>query len=198
MKYLVVGPSWVGDMVMAQSLFMTLKKRHPDCCIEVLAPAWSRPLLDRMPEVNASIDMPVGHGKLDLGMRRKVARELARYKYDEAILLPNSLKSALIPWFAGIPVRTGWRGEMRFGLLNDIRLLDKNRYPLMVERFVALGLPAQEKLPEELPRPALQIAEESLAAALDKYSLETSRPVLALCPGAEFGPAKRWPGRVLR
>ncbi|MGY0218448.1 lipopolysaccharide heptosyltransferase II [Endozoicomonadaceae bacterium StTr2] len=193
MKYLVVGPSWVGDMVMAQSLFKTLKQQHPDCCIEVLAPAWSRPLLDRMPEVHTSINMPVGHGKLDLGMRRKVARELARYKYDEAILLPNSLKSALIPWLAGIPVRTGWRGEMRFGLLNDIRLLDKKRYPLMVERFVALGLPAQAKLPEQIPRPALQIAEDSLAAALETYHLETDRPVLALCPGAEFGPAKRWP-----
>ena len=193
MKYLVVGPSWVGDMVMAQSLFMTLKKQHPEASIDVLAPTWSRPLLDRMPEVSNSIDMPVGHGKLDIGLRRRVAAQLRQQGYDEAILLPNSLKSALIPWFAGIPTRTGWRGEMRFGLLNDIRLLDKKRYPLMVERFIALGLPACAALPEALPAPALQIAPDSLAQALADYELKTDRPVLALCPGAEFGPAKRWP-----
>ncbi len=192
-KYLIVGPSWVGDMVMAQTLFIALKQQNPDAIIDVLAPGWSRPIIDRMPEVRQGIDMPVGHGKLDLGIRRQVAKNLKAEGYDHAILLPNSLKSALIPFLAGIPVRTGWRGEMRYGLLNDLRVLNKEDYPLMVERFVALAYPDNEVLPHPLPAPALQVDEELVSGVLEKYSLNTEAPILALCPGAEFGPSKQWP-----
>ena len=190
---LVVGAAWVGDMVMAQALFMALRQRHPDCRITVLAPAWSRPLLARMPEVDAAIDLPFAHGELNLAGRLQLARGLAPKGFDRAIVLPNSFKSALIPALAGIPVRTGWRGEMRFGLLNDIRLLDKRRYPRMVERFVALAHPPGRPLPEPLPRPHLRADPERLAALRARFVLDPERPVLALCPGAEFGPAKRWP-----
>ena len=193
MKILIVGPSWVGDMVMAQTLFIALKSHHPDAIIDVLAPQWSRPILERMPEVNAALNMPVGHGSLQLGMRRKLGQQLRREGYDQAIVLPNSLKSALVPFFAGIPKRTGWRGEMRYGLLNDIRLLNKTRYPLMIERFIALGSDGGAALPDPLPRPNLVVNEVNVAACLDKYALDLTRPVLALCPGAEFGEAKRWP-----
>ena len=116
-RILVVGAAWVGDMVMAQALFMALRRRHPECRITVLAPAWSRPLLARMPEVDAAIDLPFAHGEFNLGGRLALARGLEPKRFDQAIVLPNSFKSALIPAFAGIPVRTGWRGEMRFGLL---------------------------------------------------------------------------------
>ncbi|WP_312724039.1 lipopolysaccharide heptosyltransferase II [Stutzerimonas nitrititolerans] len=192
MNILIVGPSWVGDMVMAQTLFVCLKQRHPDCQIDVLAPEWSRPILERMPEVRQALSFPVGHGVLDMATRRKVAQSL-RGQYQQAILLPNSLKSALVPFFAGIPKRTGWRGEMRFGLLNDMRKLDKQRYPLMIERFMALAFEADAELPKPYPQPRLQIDEASRVAALAKFGLELDRPVLALCPGAEFGEAKRWP-----
>lgn len=181
---------------MAQSLFKVLKQRLPATDIDVLAPAWSRPILERMPEVNRGIDMPVGHGQLLLGERYRLGKSL-RGLYDQAILLPNSLKSALIPTFAQIPLRTGWRGEMRFGLLNDIRRLDKARYPLMVQRFVALAYPPGKSLPglpsPLLPYPKLEVKQEQLPALLAAYQLDPERPVLALCPGAEFGPAKRWP-----
>lgn len=180
-------------MVMAQTLFTTLKQRNPDCRIDVLAPAWSRPLLERMPEVNAAIAMPIGHGELALGKRWSLAQHLRKKNYDVAYVLPNSLKSALIPAFAGIPLRVGWRGEMRFGLLNDIRLLDKQRYPLMIERFIALAYAEGKALPETLPRPRLAVVESRLPGLCEKFDLDLSRPVLALCPGAEFGPAKRWP-----
>lgn len=197
MKILIVGPSWVGDMVMAQTLFMALKARDPDAIIDVLAPQWSRPILERMPEVHAALDMPIGHGSLQLGMRRKLGRQLRSHGYDQAIVLPNSLKSVLVPFFAGIPERTGWRGEMRYALLNDIRLLDKARYPLMIERFIALayepGIPLSKKWPEGLPRPKLVVDTANVETSLARYSLDVSRPVLALCPGAEFGEAKRWP-----
>ena len=179
-------------MVMAQTLFVCLKQRHPDCQIDVLAPEWSRPILERMPEVRQALSFPLGHGVLDLATRRTVAQRL-RGQYDQAILLPNSLKSALVPFFAGIPKRTGWRGEMRFGLLNDMRKLDKQRYPLMIERFMALAFEPDAELPKPYPRPSLQIDEASRLAALSKFGLELDRPVLALCPGAEFGESKRWP-----
>src|SRR5690606_9930606 len=129
-----------GDMVMAQTLFKLLRANNPALNIDVLAPAWSLPLLARMPEVRKGIPMPIGHDSLDIGTRWHLGRTLRAAQYDQAILLPNSLKSALVPWFARIPLRTGWRGEMRYGLLNDLRQLDKQRYPLMIQRFAALGL----------------------------------------------------------
>ncbi|AGA85058.1 lipopolysaccharide heptosyltransferase II [Stutzerimonas stutzeri] len=192
MNILIVGPSWVGDMVMAQTLFVCLKQRHPDCQIDVLAPEWSRPILERMPEVRQALSFPVGHGVLDMATRRKVAQSL-RGQYQQAILLPNSLKSALVPFFAGIPKRTGWRGEMRFGLLNDMRKLDKQRYPLMIERFMALAFEPGSDLPKPYPNPSLRIDTETRDAALARFGLSLDRPVLALCPGAEFGESKRWP-----
>lgn len=192
MNILIIGPSWVGDMVMAQTLFVCLKRQHPDCQIDVLAPEWSRPLLERMPEVREALSFPLGHGTFELATRRRIGQQL-RGRYDQAILLPNSLKSALVPYFAGIPKRTGWRGEMRFGLLNDIRTLDKARYPLMIERFMALAYPPGAELPKPYPEPRLVIDPASRDTALERFGLSLDRPVLALCPGAEFGEAKRWP-----
>jgi len=116
-------------------------------------------------------------------------------QYQQAIVLPNSLKSALIPLMAGIPLRTGWRGEMRFGLLNDIRLLNKKRYPLMVQRFVALADSSAAPVPENCPQPALQVDATAAGYLLQRLGLDAAQPLLALCPGAEFGPAKRWPER---
>jgi len=192
MRILIIGPSWVGDMVMAQTLFQCLKQRHPECEIDVLAPEWSRPILERMPEVRAALSFPLGHGALELATRRRIGRSL-KGQYDQAILLPNSLKSALVPFFAGIAKRTGWRGEFRYGLLNDVRTLDKARYPLMIERFMALAYDRGADLPTPYPRPSLRIDPLSRDAALAKFGLSLDRPVLALCPGAEFGESKRWP-----
>lgn len=192
-KILVVGPAWVGDMVMAQCLFKVLKQQSPQVEIDVLAPAWSLPLLARMPEVSSSIVMPIGHGKLALRERYQIGKSLRNKGYDQAIVLPNSFKSALIPFWAKIPVRTGWSREMRFLLLNDVRRLNKKNLPLMIERFMALGLSPKEKLPAEYPKPELHISADSCAQALANHQLKTDRPILALCPGAEFGPAKRWP-----
>lgn len=195
-KYLIIGPSWVGDMVMAQSLFKALNKQSPSSSIDVLAPAWSRPILERMPEVNKAIDMPLGHGRFGWSERRQLGHSLRSQAYDHAIVLPNSWKSALIPWFAKIPVRTGWLGELRYGLLNDIRKLQKDVLPLMVQRFVALAY-AQgshyEVEPDQCPAPLLMVDQSNKSALLSQFSLTQDRPVLVLCPGAEFGPAKQWP-----
>ncbi len=181
-------------MVMAQSLFKVLAERTPGVVIDVLAPGWSRPLLERMPEVAAAIDMPLGHGQLELRQRWRLGRSLIERGYDQAILLPNSLKSALVPFFAKIPLRTGWVGEMRYGLLNDIRRLDRSRLSMTVQRFVALAYPADSSGVPDIPPPRLEVEQDSVNAALEALALtRDDRPILALCPGAEYGPAKRWP-----
>ncbi|MGO4746167.1 ADP-heptose--LPS heptosyltransferase RfaF [Serratia quinivorans] len=198
MKILVIGPSWVGDMMMSQSLYRTLKAEHPTAEIDVMAPAWCRPLLARMPEVNQALSMPLGHGALALGERRRLGRALRANGYDRAYVLPNSFKSALVPFFAQVPQRTGWRGEMRYGLLNDIRVLDKTAFPLMVQRYVALAYDKQriqraEDLPQPLLWPQLQVSDEEIAETTAAFNLTDHRPIIGFCPGAEFGPAKRWP-----
>ncbi|EHW0293707.1 ADP-heptose--LPS heptosyltransferase RfaF [Salmonella enterica] len=198
MKILVIGPSWVGDMMMSQSLYRTLKARYPQAIIDVMAPAWCRPLLSRMPEVNEAIPMPLGHGALEIGERRRLGHSLRERRYDRAWVLPNSFKSALIPFFANIPHRTGWRGEMRYGLLNDARVLDKDAWPLMVERYVALAydkgvMRTAKDLPQPLLWPKLQVSEGEKSLMCSDFSLSSERPLIGFCPGAEFGPAKRWP-----
>ena len=191
-QILVVGPSWVGDMVMAQSLFMTLKAAGP-CAIDVLAPGWSLPILARMPEVRRGIAMPLGHGQLELATRWRLGRTLARGGYHQAIVLPGSLKSALAPFFAGIGQRTAFRGELRYGLVNDMRALDKAALPMTVQRFVALGRPAGKPLPQPLPRPRLVADAANQARLRAAHGLADDRPAVAFMPGAEYGPAKQWP-----
>ncbi len=190
---LVVSPSWIGDAVLTHPLLVRLKARDPKGAIDVLAPAWASAVYGRMPEARRTIAFPFGHGELKLGERRRFAKTLPRY--DRAIVLPGSLKSALVPWFAGIPVRTGWRGEMRYGLVNDLRRLDVRSLPLIVERYAALAQPAGEALERPLPSPRLAIDEARREATVARLGLGGDAPVLALAPGAEYGPAKRWPAR---
>ncbi|MAD57973.1 MAG: lipopolysaccharide heptosyltransferase II [Porticoccus sp.] len=194
-KILVIGPSWVGDMVMAQSLFILLKSQDKDVIIDVLAPNWSQPIISRMPEVRRSIDMPIGHGSLNWKLRREIGIKLRIEKYNQAIILPNSLKSALIPWFAKIKCRTGWTGEMRFGLINDIRGLKKKSFPLMVQRFAALALTKGTILPKSIAPPLLKVDKDNAKNLIDKLELNSDRKILILCPGAEFGPSKQWPSK---
>ena len=192
-KILVVGPACVGDMVMAQTLFLAIKAQNPDAVIDVLAPEWSKPLLLRMKEVRNSIGMPLQHGELKLKTRYKIAKTLRNENYTHAYVLPNSFKSALIPFWAKIPERIGWRGEMRYIVLNDVRILDKNLYPLMVQRYVALVDPNNALSKETLPKPKLTVPEEALKNTLQRYRLDLEKPRLVLCPGAEFGRSKKWP-----
>ena len=198
MNILVIGPSWVGDMMMSHSLYQQLKVQHPEAQIDVLAPNWCKPLLARMPEVRHAIEMPVGHGSFALGARYHLGKSL-RNQYDMAIVLPNSWKSALLPLFAKIPLRRGWKGESRYFLLNDLRS-NKQAYPMMVQRYVALAF-AKEAVPQaaDLPilKPYLSVDKTEQAQTLQAFAKQwaqlENRPVIGFCPGAEFGPAKRWP-----
>ncbi len=192
-RLLVVGPSWVGDMVIAQSLFRSLLAAEPETCIDVVAPGWSLPLIERMPEVRRAFELSVGHGELGLRARRALGRRLRAEAYDRAIVLPRSAKAALVPWFASIPRRTGFRGELRYGLVNDMRRFDAAELDQTVKRFLALG-PRDPGAPLEhvlAPRLATDRAASERAAA--KLGLALEAGTVALMPGAEYGPAKQWP-----
>ena len=192
-RILVVGPAWVGDMVMAQSLFITLKQHNPDVMVDVLAPAWSLPLLSRMPEVNEAIALPVSHGELALTTRFRVGRQLRHKGYTQAIVIPRSFKAALVPFFTGIPRRTGYRGEMRYGVINDMRALNKEVLTQTVQRQVALGLPENTEQSPIIPYPRLEIDKNNQTRLIEKLELKLEKPIIGLMPGAEYGPAKQWP-----
>jgi heptosyltransferase-2 len=180
LRILVVAPNWIGDALMAQPLLARFK----GATIDVLAPEWVAPVVRRMPEVNEVIVAPFRHGPLELGGRWRLGRSLKRRGYDSAIVLPNSWKSALVPFFAGIPVRTGYLGEMRYGLLTSIHKQAKAPMPLHYARLA--GEPASE-----LSRPHLEVTEREIEDAKARFGIRGRYVVL--CPGAEYGPAKRWP-----
>ncbi|TGQ71480.1 MAG: lipopolysaccharide heptosyltransferase II [Mesorhizobium sp.] len=182
---LVIGPRWVGDMVMAQCLFSALKELHPNAAIDVLAPAWAAPLVKRMPEIRQQIDFPLKPGALEFTHRRRFGR-LLRGRYDRAYVLPGSWKSALIPFFARIPRRFGHLREMRYGLLTDIVPLPKNVKRRTAQAFFGLAQGGTFRAP------SLSIDMGNQASLLGRHGLEAQKFV-ALMPGAEFGPAKRWP-----
>ena len=139
MRILIIGPSWVGVSVMAQTLYKSLKKEEPNCTIDVISPSWTQPIIQRMPEISESISSPFLHGDIKILSRYKFGKSLQKAGYERSITLANSLKSSLIPFFAKIPTRTGWLGEMRYGLLNDIRKLEPKRNYLMIEKFALLS-----------------------------------------------------------
>jgi lipopolysaccharide heptosyltransferase II len=190
---LVVAPSWVGDALLSQPLLTRLKQKDPQSRIDILAPGWALPVFRRMPEVNETVESPFAHGELALGKRWRMARSLRAKSYDRAYVLPNSFKSALVPLFAGIPERIGFIGEVRQWLLTDARRLDERALPLMVERFAWLADGADAALTRPVPRPQLRVTEAERAQLRRRLGLAAGGRVACFCPGAEFGPAKRWP-----
>ncbi|WP_027965688.1 lipopolysaccharide heptosyltransferase II [Halomonas halocynthiae] len=192
-RILVVGPSWVGDMVMAQSLFMTLKASNPSAYLCVVAPAWSLPIIERMDEVDEAVALEVGHGEFGFATRWRLASQL-RGRFERAIVLPRSWKSALVPFLARIPKRTGFIGEQRLVLLNERRQLDKAVLDQTVKRFVSLGISqeAAQRGDFALPAPRLRCDPDNQARLLSELAL-ANRPAIAFMPGAEYGPAKQWP-----
>jgi heptosyltransferase-2 len=194
-KILIVSPNWIGDTLLAQPLFARLRQKLPGVEIDALAPGWTAPVLRRMPEINEVIEAPFGHGELKLSARRRLGLALRSRGYAEAIVLPNTFKSALIPFFAGIPRRTGFVGELRYGLLNVAHKLDAKRLPLMVERYAQLAEKPGEPPARPLAQVGLRVDEANRLVVLNRLGLSRAKPVAAFCPGAEYGPSKRWPAR---
>ncbi len=209
-RALVIAPNWIGDTLMAQPLFTTLKKLHPRIAIDAIAPAWVAPVLERMPEIRDVYATDLAHGKLQLVRRWQLASDLRDVGYDAAYVLPNSMKSALIPWMAGINLRIGYRSESRIGLLN-VRHPNppKTDRPPMTAHYAALAYAPGAKLPfvdkhiqpeaaaqenaQTLPVPRLESDPNEAARVSARFNLDTRTPLVVFCPGAEYGPAKRWP-----
>ena len=187
-KVLVVGPSWVGDMVMAQALYQAcLRRRAPAAEIHVVAPPWSLPVLARMPEVARGIELAVGHGELGFGRRRTLGRQLRAERYTRAIVLPRSLKAALVPWFARVPRRTGFRGEWRYGLL-ERRALARPRGSIKPSSGSSRSAqPRDAEPPESLPRgiaaAARQRSTRTSSGCGDAHRLPGGAPLVALDAG---------------
>jgi heptosyltransferase II len=195
MKALIVAPAWIGDAVMAQVLMMRLQQYTPGLQLDALAPPWVAPVLERMPQISRVIASPFAHGELALAARFRLARTLAQGAYQRAYLLPNSFKSALIPALAGIPERIGFTGEARYALVNRRHELDEKALPQMSERFAQLAEPVGAALPLPLPWPRLSSSRAQQDATLAALQLARPEKIAVFCPGAEYGPAKRWPER---
>jgi len=190
---LIIGPSWIGDMVMAQALFRQLKRDTPDSAIDVTAPAWALGVIERMPEVRRAIAMPFGHGETRFIDRWTFGRSL-KGQYARAYVLPGSWKSAFIPFAARIATRIGYLKEQRWGLLNHIVPLPKSQKKKTMATYQALADQTVFGDSERLLRPALRVDPVNQDMLLRRYGL-TAGGYAALMPGAEYGPAKRWPAR---
>ena len=196
-RALVIAPNWIGDALMAQPLFSLLKQLHPRIVIDALAPTWVAPVLERMPEIHDVHATDLAHGKLQLMRRWQLASDLRDVGYDAAYVLPNSLKSALIPWLAGIRLRIGYTGESRYGLLN-VRHANpqKDTRGPMAAHYAALAYAPGANVPDlaqRLPLPRLEADPNEAARVSTRFHLDTRVPLLVFCPGAEYGSAKRWP-----
>ncbi|HZE61687.1 MAG TPA: lipopolysaccharide heptosyltransferase II [Burkholderiales bacterium] len=184
-RILVVAPNWIGDALMAQPMLARLREKRPGVEVHMLAPEWVAPVARRMPEVDEVIPVPFRHGALQLGSRWRLARTLKKRAYEEAIVLPNSWKSALVPFLADIPRRSGYVGEARYGLLNR---LHKKPDRAMRRHYARL---ADAGDAEQLPQVRLRVDAVRAEATRKRFGVE--RRYAVLCPGAEYGPAKRWP-----
>ena len=193
-RTLVIAPNWLGDCLMAQPLLTLLTAKQPSFEIDVLAIPAVAPVFRRMPEVSKVIEEDFRHGRLDLARRWRLGRAL-KDRYAQAFVLPNSWKSALLPFFADVPLRVGYAGESRFGLISVLHrnpARGPNREP-MVRFYAQLAEPPGRKLAGELAQPLLRVDPVAVIAAKVALGLKPAERLVALCPGAEYGPAKRWP-----
>ncbi|NKB47052.1 MAG: lipopolysaccharide heptosyltransferase II [Legionellales bacterium] len=190
-KTLVIGPAWLGDVVMAQALVKTLVAQQ--CVVDMSSPSWCHPVLARMPEVSQAIALDLPRNQCAWRQWRAYGKQFKQHGYDQVFVLPNTWKSAFIAWSAGIKRRVGWVGEQRWGLLNDIRRLDIQKWPNMVQRYVALAHDAHW-CGEDYPRPRLQVDQAAIPTILARHQRTLpQQPVVILCPGAAFGVTRRWP-----
>lgn len=194
---------------MSQPLVARLLARQADARVDVLAGPSTAAIFRHMPGIGRVHSVGFARGRLELTRRMRLAREFAARRYQAAYVLPNTWKSALIPFLARIPRRVGYVGEQRYGLLNDCRRLDAAALPRLVDRYAALADPVGASTPAENPillaKPALEPAYNSALAPTRRsapgveagiepgFELGTHAAPIVFCPGAEFGPAKRWP-----
>lgn len=181
-------------MVMAQALYKALHHNSTSAEIHVVAPVWSRSLLTRMPEISKIISLDIAHGELGLGKRYRLGKSLHNENYTQAIILPRSFKSALVPWFAKIPRRIGEIGECRHMLLTNKYLTNKKKeIPNVCNYLRFLDIEASVSDVISNYSPSLTVDKDKQAELLNNFGLVSDTPLVACMVGAEFGPSKQWP-----
>ena len=191
-KILIVSPSWIGDVILSQSLLISLKSQYNNKVkIDIYANSWVMDILRRMPEVDDIILNPFEHGKLSLIKRIIEGRKLKKYNYDQVFVLPNSFKSAMVSYFSGIKRRTGFIGEFRYLLINDRYKLNKSLLPLMVDRYNSLAYFGSKA--KYVTFPKLTVNKINQQILIEKFNIDINRKIVVFCPAAEFGPSKIWP-----
>jgi heptosyltransferase-2 len=188
---LIVPYMWIGDFVRCHTVVRLLRARFPQSPVDVLTTTMVAPLVDYLPGVRKGIVWDLPRKRLAVAQHRALAARLRPEGYGRALVMPRTWKSALAPCLAGIPERTGFAGEARFGLVNDIRWGER-ALPRMVDRCAALALPKGAALPAEYPLPQVEVADAEIAAWRQRLDLAPAGPVAAFAPGA-VGPSKRWP-----
>jgi heptosyltransferase II len=189
---LVVPYMWIGDFVRCHSVVQLLRTRFPERPVDMLSTTLCAPLADYMPGLRKVIVVDLPRKRIGLSQHQALGRRLQSEGYGAALVMPRTWKAALAPFLAGIPKRTGFIGEARFILLNDLRFGERT-LPRMVDRCAALALPRGAKLPEVWPAPRLDVPTAEVVAWRAKRGVAADgRPVVALAPGA-VGPSKRWP-----
>ncbi|MBU3592648.1 lipopolysaccharide heptosyltransferase II [Polynucleobacter sp. 71A-WALBACH] len=198
-RILIIAPNWIGDAVMSQPLLANLKVIYPQSQIDVLASPWVAPIYRACAEVQQVIEARLEHKQLQWSLRKQLAKQLESNQYDACFVLPNSLKSALIPWLANIPLRIGYRGEMRFGLINfALDNPSKIHRPPMANHYLALCNVMNHLKEIDSKKPAdpklniSPVAKASIGTKLQAASIN-EKSIYVLCPGAEYGATKRWP-----
>jgi heptosyltransferase-2 len=191
---LIVPYVWIGDFVRCHSVVRLLRAAEPDRPVDIVSSTLCAPLADYMPGVRRAIVADLPRRRLGLAAQLKLASELRRGQYAQALIMSRKWKAALAPTLAGIPLRTGFVGEARFGFVNDLRFGER-RLPRMIDQMGALALPKGAALPADWPLPELKVPPDELSAWRARRGLGSEpRPIVALCPGA-VGAGKAWPPR---
>ena len=188
---LIVPYMWIGDFVRCHSVVKLLKSQAPDRPVDVLSTSNNAPLLDYMPGVRQGIVWDLPRSRLALRQNRALGEKLRQQGYAQALVMPRTWKSTLAPFFAGIPVRTGFFGEGRVGVLNDVRFGERD-LPRMIDQCAALALPKGAELPAKWPLPELIVPAAERSAWRARTGVPGATRLIALAPGA-VGPSKRWP-----
>tara|TARA_X000000368_G_scaffold418300_1_gene417475 strand:- start:100 stop:1089 length:990 start_codon:yes stop_codon:yes gene_type:complete len=190
-KILIIPQNWLGDIVMSQALLKRVKSENPNTTIDILVNSTFKSLVERMPEINEAIILDCEHKELGFFKRLSLAKKI-KGNYDQSIVLSRSIKSALIPYLARIPIRTGELGELRYVLINDLRKFTKENRRKTAFRYVSMFTKKEEVLDEKY-YPSLKSDPEKIKILSDKYKIDLEKKIIIFAPGAAFGPSKMWP-----
>ena len=190
-KLLIIPQNWLGDIVMSQTLLKRVKLENPDTKIDILVNSTFKSLVERMPEINKAIIFDCKHKELGFSKRLSLAKKI-KGNYDQSIVLSRSIKSALIPYLARIPIRTGELGESRYILINDLRKFTKDNRRKTAFRYASMFTKKEEVLDEKY-YPSLKSDPEKIKILFSKYKIDLEKKIIIFAPGAAFGPSKMWP-----